>query len=430
VQLGLLLYDENERIGGHKPLHGAAIAAAALNRGWTVHVCSGPLFCDALARMLAELQVHGDIVLHRVKSQPWIRSPGMLSAVNGILYKQLLTYCGLQDLWQHFPERERTPWVHLLNGDECAYSIAAFGSPLGAVPVSPVLFADYTSIDTCVDGVRGRLKALLKKKALTGLLERREVASILTTNPLLARKVALQALDVHQKLSYIQDIGAPWHRHKTRNEARQEVGLSATARVVLCYGNLDSGRKNIRYLLDLLERDAEGKLVGLLVGTVSPDCRRLLEQSRARMLMDRGKLFVCEGFASSQLENLVFSAADAVWLAYKNFKGPSGVLELACAAEVPVIACMGGVIGEIVSTERVGTFIGGEDLDADYRIIMRLFTDDLLYQKAVAACRHRGFQGGMHKFGNAICDAIAKVESGAVSPKGSGHANDVNASAH
>jgi glycosyltransferase involved in cell wall biosynthesis len=128
------------------------------------------------------------------------------------------------------------------------------------------------------------------------------------------------------------------------------------------------------------------------------------------MLIERGKLFVKAGFASSQLEELVFSSADTVWLAYKDFRGPSGVLELACAAEVPVIGCMGGVIGEIVSTEEVGVVIGGKNPDADYRMIMRLLTDEPLYQRAVAACRCRGLQGGRDKFGNAICDAISKAE--------------------
>ena len=331
----------------------------------------------------------------------------------GVLTRQYRTFMGIREYWREFSRQNGADWVHLLNGDECTYAVAALGSPVAGPRVSMVLFQDYLSSDLSAGDVRARVKARLKKHALAGLLNRREVGCVLTTNPFLAKQAALHKADKYRKLSYIHEIEATWRRNKTQKEARQEFSLPATAHVLVCYGSLEPRRKNIGYLLDLLERDADGELVGLLVGTVSPTCQCLLDESRAKVLMDRGKLLVRPGFASSRLEELAFSAADAVWLAYKNFTGPSGVLELACAAEVPVIACMGGVIGEIVSTEELGGVIGGEDLEADYRTIIRLLTDDVSYQRAVAACRCRGLQGEIGTFGNAICDAIAKAEYGA-----------------
>ena len=154
------------------------------------------------------------------------------------------------------------------------------------------------------------------------------------------------------------------------------------------------------------ERTFPPEVTLLVAGRQNPSVHGCLSTSLADRLRKEGKMIEFNKFLNDEEETYVFSAADAVWVGYKYFYRSSGVLYLAGAMELPVIACKEGVIGWQTNKHRLGLVV---DIDKPLEIVKAVLI--LLNNKQLARIYgHNGKKlSNQHlstMFSNQICKII------------------------
>jgi glycosyltransferase involved in cell wall biosynthesis len=236
-----------------------------------------------------------------------------------------------------------------------------------------------------------------------------EVKTVFSTNPLFQRSWAERDVPGGHKLTFVPEVGALWANAPTKSAARAALGIPTDRHLILCYGSLDS-RKNISHLLAILQRDVSQRLAALIVGQLSKEYELLLSGPDSMALKEKSRLFIHPGYASNRLEANSFAAADAAWVAYKGYAGPSGVMELAGAAGLPAIGSTIGVIGHLVAAEKLGLCIEGFSADDDYVRVLEFLTNSSAMSAASERSRERVCNHGA-SFGRAICETISRIAS-------------------
>ncbi|QKJ31478.1 glycosyltransferase [Mucilaginibacter mali] len=153
--------------------------------------------------------------------------------------------------------------------------------------------------------------------------------------------------------------------HKTKNSARMQLGLKATDKIVLFFGNI-SPYKNIEVLIDAVaELSRTDNNIKLLI---AGNFRKGLNEYRAEIsdkLNDdsiKASVSLHLEFISNQEIETFFAAADVLCLPYK-FIFQSGVLFLAYRLGTFVIAPQtGGIPEDILEGETGLTYDKDEDL--------------------------------------------------------------------
>ncbi len=403
MRLCLLMSQRDEIAGGHSPSYAVAICKAAIEAGCYVSLCSSPTFCRRVSDDLRYLSLERSVTMHQETSK---QTHASRSARPPLLLDQLHVYRDLERLWRDYSRQDSADWVHLLNGGDCSLAVAAMGSPCGSVPVSLVLFSDYlSSTHGEFSGATGAAHRTIRAAGLWALLHQRTVGHVFSTNPLMGRAWKSRPRSYGTNLSFIQEMGPNWASLPSKAAARASLHIPSDSYVVLCYGMIGA-RKRVDYLLDILTQDRSGRLLALLVGPIAPECESILNQARSRALQRDQKLVVVPGYSNLAVETLAFGATDATWVVYREFLGPSAVLELACAAGTPLIGSGAGVIGDTIQREHLGALVRGAAPEQDYEEIRRLMNDGELHASAARACLSHAARNGGAGLGHEICSGI------------------------
>ncbi len=142
-------------------------------------------------------------------------------------------------------------------------------------------------------------------------------------------------------------------RSQSREAARAQLGLPQDRFLILVYGEI-AARKAAAELIGALSL-RPGFAQAVVVGRSGADLGDSLVQAadgdakKLATLMIRIDLRV-----SNDEERQFFEAADAVWVAYHDHPGMSGVLVQAGQMALPVIGCEAGAIGRYCREQRLG----------------------------------------------------------------------------
>jgi len=144
-------------------------------------------------------------------------------------------------------------------------------------------------------------------------------------------------------------------------EARKRLQLPNNIPLLLFFGGLrkDKGPDILLEAIKSIKQDFRLIIAGLPEDTTRSDVEAYQKQ-----LDDPEKIIARLEYIPDDEINYYFLCADAVVLPYrKNFKGTSGVLQLATAAGKPVIATNVGQIGKIVKEHSLGIVVKAESPD-------------------------------------------------------------------
>jgi len=145
------------------------------------------------------------------------------------------------------------------------------------------------------------------------------------------------------------------------NEAKQKLGVNLDQKLILVYGALSS-RKGVIELLRSVSDFAYQKNVGVvLAGKIQDELLSHLDAHWIKALQQDGRLIILNNFVSEEEEIILFSAADIVWLGYREHYTASGVLVQAACAGLPVIACKEGLIGWQTRRHKLGIDLNPTD---------------------------------------------------------------------
>lgn len=279
---------------------------------------------------------------------------------------------------------------------------ALFGSPFRKTPWGGILLRDHF-FHPCPDGsYQARCVAWAKRQVLYRLLRQKSLRRVFALNPELPGSFSLP---LAQKLEFLPDA-ADLSDLKPQVEARRALQLSPDRRYILVYGYLDS-RKGVADLLTAARMiPQEIQLSILLVGQHAPEMREFLQTSATNEIAT-GRVVSIDRFVSEDIESLAFSAADLVWMGYKNHLGSSGVLGQAAKAGKPVIACDTGVVGRTASEFALGPVVNTTDpLAVSSAIVPLLTTPNLAEQYARNGLRFAS-ERTPRRFAGTVLDQVA-----------------------
>lgn len=156
--------------------------------------------------------------------------------------------------------------------------------------------------------------------------------------------------------------------------ARQRLGISPDARVLLVFGMLSIRRKEIDTLAHAVKSLEPGRqLTVLFAGTRTCDADHPFDdaelRSKRHLTIRRVESFIDEAEVATY-----FAAADGIWAYYGVFGGASGVLLQAIGFGRLAITSDAGEIGELSRRHGVGLSVG-VDNPAELRTKLSAFVD-------------------------------------------------------
>lgn len=251
-------------------------------------------------------------------------------------------------------------------------AIALLGSPFGDTPLAGLLLS--VKFHHAASGVNapGLKLAGVFEMFLRLLLSHSKVVAVLTIDELLSQYVGnARGAD---KLQYVADPVRPITL-LDRRSVRDELNIDDSQFVILIYGSL-TARKGIRAALRLLtSAESPKSLTLVLAGQQDREVRGWLEDPQYISLQEAGRIKIIDSWITERKEEVLFSAADAVWVVYSGFYGPSGVMMQACAAGVPVICSEEGIVGWKAQQMRCGPIVSAADHVGVLHATARLASD-------------------------------------------------------
>jgi len=173
----------------------------------------------------------------------------------------------------------------------------------------------------------------------------------------------------------VYDFGKPGRPRKTAAEARDALGLSVEARLVLFFGFIKP-YKGVVHLIDaaadLKARFGDGIRV-LIVGDIYGDKLPYLDRINSSGAEDI--IHLVDSFVPDEIVEDYFLAADLAVLPYVSAT-QSGIVQIAYNYDLPVVTTNVGGLPEVVLDDRTGFIVPPEDPSALAAAVIRFFDED------------------------------------------------------
>jgi glycosyltransferase involved in cell wall biosynthesis len=240
--------------------------------------------------------------------------------------------------------------------DYCFYAIALLGTPFRKLPWSAISMRLSVSQDA---GERGG-KLPWKWRLAQRILQQPMFRSLFVINPSVQKIPTNWYSNVlRPKLRYLRDP-SDFKPSGSRAEARRLLDILDSALVILVFGSIDE-RKAVDLLLAGIEQqDNLSSCVVVLAGRQSSSMRNRMRVSPYDRLQNQRRLIVLDRFLDSADQVRVLTAADVVWVGYRNHIYMSGVMVLAGKAGLPVVGTAEGEIGRLIVEHHLGAAVNIE----------------------------------------------------------------------
>jgi glycosyltransferase involved in cell wall biosynthesis len=392
----IVLYDIG--LTGHKGSYLSAISKEAVRKGWHVSIVLPK-------RVEAHFQM--EVLRKNVGSENifltdhWVETPPKFSRLSLFRHHIAQREVAVQSLR---PFIGRCDFIYTTNIDYMNNAVQLFGAPSYPTPFGgTVMRARFHMKAIGVSGAKSTAAGLIEGFNFRRLLSAKGVSCVTTADPGLADFCHSQRERTFKKVKYVPEIGM-LRPSIGRDEARARFGFRPNDRVILVYG-LISKRKGIDELLQAvrrLERDSPIKV--LVAGQPDEEMRLVLQSKFDDLKSERLRLLL--GFVDYDLENTVFAAADAVWVAYKNHSTMSGVFYQAVCCGLPVIAPNYGILHWLAGKHGTGITVDPDAAEETGRQLTKLLCDGEEYAEISQKARDLASFHSPESFGRAVCDAI------------------------
>jgi glycosyltransferase involved in cell wall biosynthesis len=332
---------------GHHANYVSWLVEAARSKQWNTVIATSPaaLSHPSLCSISRE---RDDVQIHEI--QDFAIAPAAREGTLGLMRRELRYWQVLKKSVEDICAKTPVDSIILPYLDYCFYAIAALGAPVKGLPWCAISMRLAVTHDETNERSRMPWKWRIAKR----ILRDRNLKSIFVINPSVQHiPPNWHPLKLLKKIRYLADP-ADLKVAGSHSAARTSLGVSDTALAILAFGALDE-RKGIDSLLaTLASEDALRNCVVILAGIQSPSMRTQMRTQAYIRLQAEKRLIVFDRFLSDAEQTLVFTAADVVWVGYRNHSYMSGVLVLAGKAGLPVVGTAGGEIGQLIARQGLG----------------------------------------------------------------------------
>jgi glycosyltransferase involved in cell wall biosynthesis len=397
----LLMILPTSAAGGHYALYGMAVANAARARKWEVDLATPTLQLDHPVGMDLKRVVEstgGKLVNIPLVSPNW-------TGVLGYVERQLRQWVLVREAGRRAGRTEEYDVAYVNDGDGWYLPCCVMGTPIEKVPMVTVMLSVRYHHSSLTFGAAHRVRmGFLQTAAFERFLRCRLLKAVLTPDRPLAEHYSHDHKGSGRKVCYIPDLGSSVSL-TDRTEARKALGIGEEKRVIVCYGGLD--RKGVPELMAGLANCACPEFVSvMLMGPVDAKLAAWLRSDVPAGLIGAGRVWIQDGVYDTQDLATALSAADGVWLGYRNHFGSSGILWEAAQAGLPVLGRHTGLIAWDIRANDIGETVNIDDSAAVARALTRVLCDE----EARGRWSRNGRQSGaLHTpaaFGECVADAL------------------------
>jgi glycosyltransferase involved in cell wall biosynthesis len=332
---------------GHHASYLRWLALTAIRHRWSVVIA-------ATARALAHPLLNSivadfrDVITHEIEDCPGMDAATARSAQ--LLFREFAYWKTFKRTATEVRAKMSIDAAILPYVDYCFHALAILGSPFQELPWCGISMR----LGVRQEVVSTKSRPPLKWRVAKLVLASSTLRALFVINPSVQdvprnwfTKAALS------KLRYLPDP-AELEVTGARAESRADLGISDSNVAMLAFGSIDE-RKGIDSLLNsLASQNGLDDYVVILAGKQSANMQRELRSAVYADLLSKKRLLVIDRFLSAAEQNLVFAAADVVWVGYRNHIYMSGVLALAGRAGLPVVGTVEGEIGRLIANHKFG----------------------------------------------------------------------------
>ena len=270
--------------------------------------------------------------------------------------------------------------------DYCLYAIGLLGSPFGSTPWGGVCVQIRLNyVDSTIIAPRPKFHRI-KHALFLRSLKSNALVKLFTIDELLAKQINRKSSFFASRLSYLPDPGELIGCH-TYESARLKMKILPDNIVILVYGAI-SDRKGLNVLVSALNHSSVSvKYQLLIVGKQQASIYPLMSSVEMVALRQRISVDIIDSYIDQASEQMVFAAADIVWLGYQSHFTMSGVLVLAAISNCLVVGTHEGLIGWNLRQKKLGLDIDTSDVQIVRAALIRLANHDIIKKCKVERIR-------------------------------------------
>jgi glycosyltransferase involved in cell wall biosynthesis len=289
-------------------------------------------------------------------------NPALLRTSFGSVWRDLLVRNLFGKMYRTVDQERKVDFVFLPYLDYCLFGISLFGSPFGAARWGGIYMQPCFHYSDQIVAPKPKWNTV-RRILFIRLLQNKNLSRILTIDELLHRFIVEQHPKWASCLQYLPDPAELKGDH-TCASARKFLNIPENAAVVLVYGSI-SDRKGLDVLIAALMSFVVPKSLHILiVGKQQDSVYDLMNSAEVRMLENDGRLHVINKYVDEITEQMVFAAADIVWLGYRSHFAMSGLLVLAAISGKVVLGSKNGLVGWYTRQRRLGLSIDASNVES------------------------------------------------------------------
>lgn len=300
------------------------------------------------------------LALSKEKSVKWVEYKSDIDSNKngffGLIEREVTARKEFGRILKQLSKIVKIDYVFLPYFDYCLYSFGLFGSPFKSTEFGGICMRPSFHYKKC-DVIAPYSKTeRLKKMVFNRLLKNNHLKVLFSIDEPLVDFFKKSTNLNSKNIRYLPDP-ADDEIEVNNKIVRQEFNCPENSKSILVYGSIDQ-RKGLYLLLDTLE--VENKLEDWqvwLIGRQSTEVEKQLASDRWKNLKTNYRIKERNLFVSMEMEHEVFSSCDAVWIAYDDHYGMSGVIVRAGLYSKPVIGCKHGLIGWYIKTKNNGLIL-------------------------------------------------------------------------
>lgn len=231
-------------------------------------------------------------------------------------------------------------------------SLVFFGTPFQNVSFSGIYLGAKFHLTKFGISYQSRFN-YLEKIFFKKLLYIPTLQNIITNDYLLKRYLQSENCNNSDKLHFLHDP-KEFNFSFGKSYSRKKLCIPNKCIIILVYGALIDS-KGIIELLSIFNNKPDKDIRVILAGKqVGKNQGLSINHNFINQLKMKKKIFSFNDWISEKKEALLFSAADIVWIGYKNYSSPSGVFYQAIHKSIPMLISNNGLINNLNKKIKVG----------------------------------------------------------------------------
>jgi hypothetical protein len=168
------------------------------------------------------------------------------------------------------------------------------------------------------------------------LISNKNLLLLVINDELLLNFIKKKGYDPFNKIKFLHDP-KEFNYKFNKIYSRKRLNLPNKSFLILAYGAIIN-TKGIEELLKIFNnKNLNPQIKVVIAGEKIGSMLDYLDNLEVKKLIKNKKIFIFNGWQTEITESLLFSASDVVWIGYKNYYSPSGVLYQAVSINLPVI---------------------------------------------------------------------------------------------